>query len=68
MKNTFAVLLDRFQDYVNNNEQQQEKLRGTIKRLSVENQRIKVNHQIEIKDVQDKGIRIDRRELDEAER
>ena len=68
MKNAFAVLLDRFQDFVNNNEQQQEKLRGTIKRLSVENQRIKVNHQIEIKDVQDKGIRIDRREMDEAER
>lgn len=37
MKNAFAMLLDRFQDHVNQAEAAQEQMRATIKRLSIEN-------------------------------
>lgn len=43
MKNSFAQLLEQFQDYVNGAEASQEQMRATIKRLSIENQRFKVN-------------------------
>lgn len=37
MKNAFAILLDKFQDFVNSAESSQEQMRSTIKRLSIEN-------------------------------
>lgn len=37
MKDAFAFLLDKFQDYVTSGDQSQEQMRSTIKRLSIEN-------------------------------
>ena len=51
VKQSFACMLDKFQDYVNSGESSQEQMRATIKRLSVENQRLRVNSQIEAKDL-----------------
>lgn len=53
MKNQFAVLLDKFQDFVNSAEQSQGQMRATIKRLSVENQRLKVNYHLEARDIRE---------------
>lgn len=68
MKQAFALLLDQFQDYVNMCEGNQEGMRATIKRLSIENQRLKVNYHLEAKDVKDKDFRLNQREIDDANR
>jgi len=44
LKNGFAVLLSKFEDYVSSSDLSQDQMRSTIKRLSIENQRMKVNH------------------------
>ena len=43
-------------------------MRSTIKRLSIENQRLKVNYHIDAKDIKDKDLRLYKGELDEANR
>lgn len=66
MKQAFALLLDRFQDYVNTGEGSMEGMRATIKRLSIENQRLKVNYHLEAKDIKDRDIRLNQKEQDDA--
>lgn len=41
-------------------------MRATIKRLSIENQRLKVNYHLEAKDIKDKDCRHHKAEIDEG--
>jgi cytidylate kinase len=53
---------------VNQNESAQEQMRATIKRLSIENQRLKVNYHIDAKDIKDKDLQLHQKDIDDANR